>query len=217
MTHRKKVLRPAVAATLALGLVGGPGVAVAGEHGKKGGGAMPPVFDKADADNDGAVTVEEVRAFADQHVANLDADGNGTISQDEVRAHMKQMHHLRRMARFDQLDADGDGMVSKKEFAKAAPARMGKRGKHGGPMGRGMFKRLDANEDGALQKVEVTSGILRMFARADADGNGSVTREEARQSMQRGHGKRGGMGQGHGKRQGDDKGACNGKRRGGQQ
>lgn len=84
-------------------------------------GPMP--FARADADEDGAVTRDEMlNAFAEgreeqekrmsERFDNLDANGNGEVSREEIRRQM-----------FSQLDADGDGFVSGEE----AQAMRGKR------------------------------------------------------------------------------------------
>lgn len=83
----------------------------------------------------------------------------------------------------DKLDRDGDGMISVKEFQP--------------PRGRGMMKRMDANNDGVVtideinqqvadhqtkmaeRHAEVTVRVKTFFSDADLDGDGSVTGEEA--------------------------------------
>jgi hypothetical protein len=66
----------------------------------------------ADADGDGAVTLEEMEAFAiarvREHVAErfarMDADGDGTISAEELAARWQN--------RFARMDRDGDGNLT---------------------------------------------------------------------------------------------------------
>ena len=93
------------------GMMGHPGSMMNGaEH-------MQGVFD---ADGDGTVTPEELRAGLLDALKTYDADGNGTLSLDEFET----MHsaHIREMTvdRFQAFDADGDGQVTAEEIA--APA-----------------------------------------------------------------------------------------------
>ena len=82
----------------------------------------------------------------------------------------------------EHLDTDGDGLISQNEFQP--------------PERRGMLNRLDTNDDGvvtleefeaeqakmAARIAEKQSQMSRHFAAADADGDGMVTSEEARQA-----------------------------------
>ncbi len=90
-----------------------------------------------DGDNDGFVTVEEIRAHreaqraqrAQARLLRLDADGDGRVSVAEFEAP--------RLARIAALDADGDGEVTREEMRAARHERGGRRGggrggRHGG-------------------------------------------------------------------------------------
>ena len=95
-----------------------------------------------DGDNDGFVTVEEIRAHreaqraqrAQARLLRLDTDGDGKVSVAEFEAP--------RLARIAALDADGDGEVSREEMRAARHERGGRRGgerggRHGGMPSRG--------------------------------------------------------------------------------
>tara|TARA_R110002020_G_scaffold192228_1_gene392269 strand:- start:19743 stop:20429 length:687 start_codon:yes stop_codon:yes gene_type:complete len=101
------------------GETGGMGAGMMGMGGAMMGGAdhMQRLFD---ANDDGTVSPEELRAGLLDALKTYDADGNGTLSLDEFET----LHaaHIREQTvdRFQAFDADGDGQVTSEEFA--APA-----------------------------------------------------------------------------------------------
>ncbi|MEY1556408.1 EF-hand domain-containing protein [Yoonia sp. R2331] len=126
--------------------------------------------------------------------ATLDADGDGMLTLEEMQA--------AGAARFAAADADGDGALSAEELT----AQMSERAARGADR---MIERLDENGDGLLQQAEMQDSRMadraeRLFARADADEDGSISAEEfeaVKERMgKRGGGKRGGKGRGHGGR-----------------
>jgi Ca2+-binding EF-hand superfamily protein len=78
-------------------------------------------------------------------------------------------------ARFARLDSDGDGVLTEREWM-AQVERTERRGS------RGMAARraLDADGDRSVSREEFAAMALARFARADADGDGVVTRAERR-------------------------------------
>lgn len=108
----------------------------------------------------------------------LDADKDGSVTQEEMMARAK--------GRFASVDTDGDGKITLEEMQAQARQRAD-------DMAAQMLKRMDQNEDGVLSFDEMPgqrreSRMERMFAGADADGDGSLSKEEldrARQSMGR--------------------------------
>lgn len=148
-------------------------------------------FKKADANGDGALT----RAEAEQgmpriaeNFAAIDANGDGKVTPDEVRAAMER----RRAAM-----ADGSGQAGSGAGPGQSGAQAG-RGDPGAPRtvdgrrpsreemrsrGEEMFKKADSNGDGMLSEDEAarTSPMLAQnFAAMDANGDGQLTREEMR-------------------------------------
>lgn len=51
---------------------------------------------------------------------------------------------------------------------------------HKGDHGAKMFEKLDTNKDGVISEEEFLNKSKERFAAMDADGNGSVTQEEAK-------------------------------------
>lgn len=135
-------------------------------------------------------TRDAVVGRTDAMFARMDANADGVLSQADKAAHLAQ--------RFAQMDSDGDGMLSQAEFIAAHEARaekraerkeargerrsgerMGMRGMRGGRGGPdGMIKRADANGDGQVTKAELQTAALARFDKADADGDGTISAEE---------------------------------------
>ncbi|MGD9471303.1 MAG: EF-hand domain-containing protein [Novosphingobium sp.] len=128
---------------------------------------------------------DTTRAQAQEHgaemFAQMDANGDGVINDADREA--------RKGARFDALDSDGNGVLSREEFAAGQGMRghgkgkddMG-RGKHDQMRGHGgkMMERADANGDGSVSKAEFDAAHMAMFDKADANGDGMVTDKERR-------------------------------------
>lgn len=146
------------------------------------------------------ISIEAAQERAAARRAEIDSDGDGLISREEFAAAERLgigfRHGLRqkgpgaadgkRMPRserrsgggdqalFETLDSDGDGKLSKDEFDVRA-MRDARRQLHR----ERMFDRLDRNGDGVLGPDELPDPIARLEA-MDADGDGTVTAEEAR-------------------------------------
>jgi Ca2+-binding EF-hand superfamily protein len=83
--------------------------------------ALPMIskhFAEIDANHDGQVTFEELRAFHKQqraaHWKKLDSDGDGRVSLAEAQAGAPRLAE-----HFDQLDANKDGYLTPDELAAA--------------------------------------------------------------------------------------------------
>jgi Ca2+-binding EF-hand superfamily protein len=119
----------------------------------------------------------------------MDADKDGKVTEAEIAA-----YHA---ARFAAADADGNGSLSAEELTAMQLARMQDRMADRSAR---MIERLDANADGQLSAEEMAKMGERKspFERADADGDGGVTMEEARAAVEKGA-KRGKHGRGEGR------------------
>ena len=83
--------------------------------------ALPRIaknFDAIDANRDGQVTGEELRAFHKsqraEHWKRLDTDGDGRVSKAEAQANAPRLFE-----HFNQLDANGDGFLTPEEMKAA--------------------------------------------------------------------------------------------------
>lgn len=155
----KTVLKIAVLSGLIA--VGSVATAQARDHGGK------FTFDQIDANNDGAVTMEEVKAHQVARFKKADSDGDGFLSPEEMRGSDRAQQMLKR------FDTNRDGVIDESELEAAGKERATKRAER-------ILKRVDANGDGkiSLEEAESRRDPARMFERLDADGDGSVTEQE---------------------------------------
>lgn len=156
---------------------------------------------EADSNNDGVLTRQEFDASRATHFTRLDADNNGQLSREEMRAmrgerggrgHRGGGHQLTRadansdgsitrdeflarpIAMFDRLDADNNGVIS--------AAEQPQRRERGDRQARGERRErpnFDANSDRQISSAEFASMGAQMFERLDANSDGRVTRAEA--------------------------------------
>jgi Ca2+-binding EF-hand superfamily protein len=157
-----------------------------GMRGHRGPPDPAEVVKRFDKNADGQLQVSELPEHMQQFMGKADTNSDGVLSVAELKAGEEKM----RAEHLAQVDTDHDGKVSPEErkaaFEKFAQAR---------------FAKLDKNNDGALTKDEVGDKRWEHLSVADADKNGSVTREEIKTAVAAGtlkfpHGGRGMHGHG---------------------
>ena len=154
---------------------------------------------------EGDITRQQVIAHVDEMFARLDADHDGRVTPEEMRAAGAHRRDEMRQHMFDRLDANHDGMISREEFDRAhamaggpggpmpmdhmGPPPMGPGGPGGpgmGGMGRmggmrgmgGMREMLAAN--GRVTLEQMRARALEHFDRADTNHDGTLTADERR-------------------------------------
>ncbi len=130
----------------------GPG----GMYGKHGGG----MFQRMDANKDGVIGSDEVKAAQAERFLRLDTDGDGVIAESEMlaaaqaRAQARVARHVAK--KFARLDRNGDGRIEQAEFEAHGAAR---------------FARLDTDGDGLVSHDEIRA--MRHGRRHGKHGDGS--------------------------------------------
>ncbi|MEA3051846.1 MAG: hypothetical protein QOG72_749 [Sphingomonadales bacterium] len=140
-------------------------------------------------------TRADVQARVQARFARADANRDGFITQDEVRARAEarrgqrqERSGERREARFDRLDSNHDGSLSRAEF-DARPAfggerpgqrlahRGGRPGMTGGLGGRA-FAAMDLDHDGRVALAEASRAAFERFDRLDSNRDGTISADE---------------------------------------
>ena len=195
MTAKKIVL-----ATLSAVLVAGaalpafaaPGRDGPGRHEGAGGRMMQDVMfvrllKNADGNKDGKISKEELTARQDALFAEIDANKDGTATRGElVDFRQAKMDEFRKdnpppeqaeNRGHDRHDGDRDGWHRggrDHDDQDRHNARWdGPR--HGGMMGRGIFRMVDEDQDGKITKIEATTAGDQLFTRMDVNKDGTIS------------------------------------------
>lgn len=187
-----------IAAALGATALTGVGIAAASAH-----QGQPQThsrgFAKGDANGDGIITREEMRAAADARFTKLDVNKDGKLTTEESRAGFKSMRGHRGgrghwggpRGAFGQNmgDTNNDGVVTRAEMLTGIDARFGqmdtnKDGKigaderRGGPGGGRMLERVDTDKDGAISLAEMRASAEQRFDAGDANKDGKIDQAE---------------------------------------
>ena len=124
----------------------------------------PERFAEMDANDDGAISLDEAMVKPLEHFSEADLNQDGGVTAEEFAAAQEAKREERRRKRharmFDALDSDNDGIISAEEFSARAEAR---------------FDRMDADNDGLVTEEEAKEGRRRGhhrrhgFGRSDAE------------------------------------------------
>ncbi|MES1176998.1 MAG: hypothetical protein ABUL62_21935 [Myxococcales bacterium] len=137
-------------------------------HGRKGPPDPAELVKRFDKNGDGQLQVAELPEHMQKFMGKADTNNDGVITVDELKAGEEKM----RAEHLAKIDTDHDGKVSPEErkaaFEKFAEER---------------FTKMDKNNDGALSKDEVGDKRWEHLSVADADKNGSVTKDEIKAAV----------------------------------
>jgi hypothetical protein len=133
-------MKTMILAMAAVAGLAGAGIALANERGGERDGAER--FFRADANNDGRVTKDEVRAAREAAFARMDVDQDGFLTPADRADRPVRQGRGDPGARMAKMDSNADGRISKDEFVGLDYA---------------IFDRLDANKDGAIDRTEAAS------------------------------------------------------------
>ncbi len=121
-----------------------------------------PVFDLIDANKDGKLTKEEVRAAHDRKFTEIDANKDGFLVKEEMKAHHEAQKNekmgMMQEKRVEFLDTDKNGMISQNEWNAAGEMAKAKFFQHRDDK----FKEIDTNKDGQLSKAELDAHHAQM-------------------------------------------------------
>lgn len=93
------------------------GAALADGKGREGKGHERPNFTELDVDKSGGINFDEFFAMASKRIQDADADGNGAITVEEIVAQMGDRGSERRAKRMiERMDMDEDGSVTLEEM-----------------------------------------------------------------------------------------------------
>ena len=144
--------------------------------GMMGGVMMGGVMEQFDADGDGSVTPEELRAGLTGKLEEFDADGDGALSLDEFDAMHSALMRQRTVDKFQFLDDDGDGRVTAEEIAK--PAKMMER------MQKMRQQRMEAMKKRQGGMMKGGPGMGGMGGMGNRDGQGGMMKGGQGRMMQ---------------------------------
>jgi len=128
---------------------------------------------------DQTVRTEVAKALTD-NFGKADVNNDGFLSQEEVQTltnRVNQQISARLDQEFKALDKDGNGQLSPTEF-KTAGARMMQNPALA-------LQRLDSNKDGKVNPAEFSATALGAFDRIDANKDGTISPEERQAATRR--------------------------------
>lgn len=140
------------------------------------------------------MTRDQMVAKVREHFAKMDANRDGFVGADEMKA-MREQHMQKMGAKGHPMGGDHK-MVQ--NGMPGAPGKDGGHGEHGGMMkmhdmgGKmgggmmgGMMKMADLNKDGRVSLQEATTSALQHFDKADSNRDGRITPDERRSMHQK--------------------------------
>lgn len=122
------------------------------------------MLERADANNDGKITLEEINVVAGERFSKADTDGDKIVTKAEIVVALEMMDDYPRMAR------------------------------HAGKVADRLVYRFDLNKDSKIALEEIENRTGKYFALLDRNDDGEIVKAEVRRMRDGGnkrHGKRG--------------------------
>ena len=149
-------------------------------------------FAQFDTNKDGRVTKQEAEAFfaskRAEHEKEHAAHEKDRGAREQARFAQQDANHDGKLSKqelarlpgdwFQRIDLNGDGFVTLDEMNEAHAAMKEGFQKGMRDRGAGMFDKLDADKNGAVDKTEIAAHAKQRFDRLDADKNGALSKDE---------------------------------------
>lgn len=161
-------------------------------------GGWKAILKQADTDNDGTVSKDEAKAYADSiKKPALDAAAAKFAQMDKDKDGDLEMIEWRNAAAFKAADANKDGKVSKDEFL-AYHEKMMNQGAATHDMSAN-FAKIDTDNDGTISSDEIEAWAHALFTAYDKNKDNSLSKDELKAGMVGDAWHSGGKGKGKGK------------------
>ncbi|MEM1225287.1 MAG: dockerin type I domain-containing protein [Planctomycetota bacterium] len=164
-------------------------------------------FNRLDANDDGLISEDEVPEEIWDHVSKADADESGSVTEEELRAARPSEDTVNRPKpeaanAFSKLDANEDGSLTVDEVSEKGWARISQADSNGDggvtleeiqaaradredgvqrPEPGQRFAALDLDEDGLLAEDEVSEELWNKVSEADGNDDGGISIQELRE------------------------------------
>lgn len=155
--------------------------AAAGDNEKRGGKHRGPnierMLEKLDVNNDGGITLDEIKTHQENIFTSLDADSDNSLTQEEF----EMIKEMRKAEREANKPADASANDQTAQNGDQDGKKRGKRGgKRGGNRGGPNFDRLDADTSGTVSLTEFTAHADKMFDRMDRNEDGVINADDTK-------------------------------------
>jgi Ca2+-binding EF-hand superfamily protein len=128
----------------------------------------------ADGNKDGKISREELSARQDALFTEIDANKDGTVTRGELMDFRQaRLDEFRKNNPQPEQAENSDGDRHHRDRDRHDARWDGQR--HGGMMGRGLFRMVDEDRDGKITKAEVTTAGDQLFTRMDVNKDGTIS------------------------------------------
>jgi Ca2+-binding EF-hand superfamily protein len=142
------------------------------------GGQVAQILRQADANGDGKVTYEELKAVrpqvTEERFKAADKNGDGVLSREDRADTDATAGGAGMLAKLKEADTNGDRKLSREEAQAAFPQAAEK-----------LFDKADRDGDGFVTPEEIQQGLGEKLRQADGNGDGKLSPEEAKAAFPR--------------------------------